>query len=176
MSGPLMPKATAVWLVDNTSLTFEQIGSFCGLHPLEVQAIADGEVAANIIAENPVLNGELTAAEIKRCEGNSAAKLQIVKSATLVAKKKKVAKYTPIARRQDKPDGVYWIIKNCPEMSDAKISKLIGTTKGTIETIRNREHWNMQNIRSRDPVILGLCTQTALDEAMAKAREDSKSS
>lgn len=175
MMAPLMPKATAIWLVDNTSLTFEQIADFCKLHPLEVQAIADGEVAGNIIPENPIINGELTVAEIKRCEADHNAKLQIVKSSILsFKKKKKTAKYTPIARRQDKPDAVYWIVKNCPEMSDSVIAKLIGTTKTTIQSIRSREHWNMQNLRPKDPVILGLTTQTALDEAIEKAREVAK--
>lgn len=177
MDAPLMPKATAIWLVDNTSLTFKQIGDFCKLHHLEVQAIADGEVASNIIPENPIVNGELTPEEIKRCEQDQEAKLQIIPNPVLTSKKKKVAKYTPIARRQDKPDGVYWILKNCPEMADSKIAKLIGTTKQTIHSIRHREHWNMQNMRPRDPVILGLCTQTALDEAMqeaAKAAQEAK--
>ncbi|MEQ9115567.1 MAG: DUF1013 domain-containing protein [Rickettsiales bacterium] len=175
MSAPLMPKATAVWLVDNTTLTFDQVAVFCNLHPLEVQAIADGEVAANIIPEDPIVNGELDAEEISRCEKDPNARLQIIKSSAPTPKKKKVTKYTPIARRQDKPDAVYWIIKNCPEMTDAKIVKLIGTTKNTIQTIRNREHWNMSNLRAKDPVILGLCTQTALDEAINIAREQAKS-
>jgi hypothetical protein len=172
MNAPLMPKATAVWLVSNTSLTFEQIADFCKLHPLEVQAIADGEVASNIIPEDPVVNNELTAEEIKRCEADPLAKLHFNKNniISLTTKKKKVTKYIPIARRQDKPDAVYWIVKNCPEMADINIIKLIGTTKSTIHSIRNREHWNIANIRPRDPVILGLCTQVALDEEIEKAR------
>jgi len=176
MNAPLMPKATAVWLVDNTTLTFAQVAEFCDLHPLEVQAIADGEVANNIIPENPIVNGELTVDEIARCEKDPKARLQIIKSSILVSKKKKTTKYTPIARRQDKPDAVYWIVKNCPEMADSKIVKLIGTTKSTIQSIKNREHWNMQNLRAKDPVILGLCTQTALDEAINHAREQAKTS
>lgn len=162
---PLMPKATAVWLVDNTALTFKQIAEFCGLHELEVEGIADGEVASSIIGTDPIVAGQLTRDEITRCEGDENATLQISKNeADKMLKPKSKAKYTPMARRQDKPDAVYWFVKNFPELEDRKIIKLIGTTKTTIEAIRDKSHWNMQNIRPRDPVLLGLCTQTELDK------------
>jgi len=169
MTLPLMPKATAVWLVTNTALTFEQISDFCGLHPLEVQGIADGEVAIGIVAENPVVNGQLTQEEIDRCVNDSSARLMItdVNDMVLRGNKKKVAKYIPVARRQDKPDAVAWLIKNYPDLSDEKISKLLGTTKLTVSAIKNKEHWNYEHLRPRDPVLLGLCSQTALNEVIA---------
>lgn len=169
---PLMPKATAVWLVENTALTFEQIAKFCNMDPLEIEAIADGEVASNIIGQNPVILGQLTWEEIKRCEKDQKAELELAPkiSKKMSIKKTKQTKYTPVARRQDKPDAIYWIIKQCPEMADAQIVKLIGTTKTTIEAIRHKRHWNSANIRPRDPVLLGLCKQADLDAAIAKAR------
>ena len=163
---PLMPKATAVWLIDNTSLSFKQIADFCGMHELEVKGIADGEVAQGIMGSDPTMKGQLTRDEITRCEQDESASLKISHSVADGLLHKKKAKYTPMARRQDKPDAVYWFIKNCPEVEDKKIIKLIGTTKTTIDAIRDRSHWNMQNIRPRDPVLLGLCTQTELDRVV----------
>jgi len=161
---PLLPKATAMWLIKNTSLTFQQIGDFCGLHLLEVQNLADEE-QSSIIEENPIISGQLTREEINRCEKDSSAKLKLKELKQLVANvsTKKQAKYTPIARRQDKPDAVMWLLKNYPDISDSQIIKLLGTTKSTISSVKHKEHWNMQNIRPRDPVLLGLCSQTALN-------------
>jgi uncharacterized protein len=170
MTLPLMPKATAVWLVTNTALTFEQIADFCGMHVLEVQGIADEEVAIGIVPENPIVNGQLTQTEIDRCVSHPSAKLQItsVNDYLLRGSKKKGAKYIPIARRQDKPDAVAWLVKNYPDISDERISKLLGTTKTTVVAIRNKEHWNYENLRPRDPVILGLCSQTALNDIVSE--------
>ena len=173
MTEPLMPKATAVWLVDNTALTFAQIAEFCGLHPFEVQTIADSESGSRYIGQDPVSLGQIALEEIKRCEKNPDAKLQLDAKAQqyIEAKRKKGARYTPVARRQDKPDAISWMLKHCPEASDAQISKLIGTTKSTIESIRSRAHWNSQNIRPRDPVLLGLCTQVELNKLLPKVVE-----
>ncbi len=169
MALPLMPKATAVWLVDNTGLTFEQIAEFCGMHPLEIQGIADSEVSIGIIGQDPVLAGQLTREEIQRCEQDKKARLKMPASAQQFASKKtKGARYTPVARRADKPDAVAWLLKYYPDMSDSQIVKLIGTTKNTIEAVRNRTHWNTPNLRPKDPVLLGLCSQTHLDEAVRK--------
>lgn len=171
MALPLMPKATAVWLVESTRLTFEQIGNFCGMHPLEVQGIADGEVAVGIIGQDPIASGQLTAEDITRCENNAEANLRLTDDAEkfIVARKKgKSSRYTPIARRQDKPDAVAWFVKFHPEIPEAQIIKLIGTTKSTIASVRDRSHWNSSNIKPRDPVLLGLCTQTRLDETVEK--------
>lgn len=168
---PLMPKATAVWLVENSCLTFKQIADFCGMHELEVKGIADGEVAAGITGVNPIHNHQITREELTRCEENAQAKLQLSLRAQNFAKeqKKKKAKYTPVARRQDKPDAIFWLLKNCPNIKESQIVKLVGTTKTTIETIKNKEHWNMKNIKPRDPVLLGLCSQSELDKVLAKA-------
>jgi len=164
---PLMPKATAVWLVDNTSLTFKQIADFCGLHELEVIGIADGDVAQGISGMDPTHSGQLTLAEIERCskDPNTSIMLSHSISDNLITKKKK-AKYTPVARRQDKPDAIQWLVKNCAGITDKQIIKLIGTTISTIDAIRDRTHWNMGNIRPRDPVLLGLCSQIELDKIM----------
>lgn len=170
MALPLMPKATAVWLVENTALTFEQIAAFCGLHALEVQAIADGEVAAQMQGLDPVANGQITAEEIKRCEQDPAARLELAKEALpepLV--KHKGPRYTPISKRQDKPDAIAWLLKNHPELSDGQISKLVGTTKPTIAAVRDRTHWNSPNIKPRHPVALGLCTLPELEAAVQRA-------
>ncbi len=170
---PLMPKATAIWLIDNTTLTFKQIADFCGMHELEVKGIADGEVAVGVIADNPITSGQLDKEEIERCCKDPNAKLQLKLSnayETVSKVKKKGAKYTPIARRQDKPDAIYWLIKNFPEIKDSTIIKLIGTTKATVDAVRNRTHWNMANIRQRDPVLLGICSQTDLDKVVEIAR------
>ena len=176
MALPLMPKATAVWLVENTKLTFEQIADFCGMHPLEVQGIADGEVAVGIMGHNPVGSGQLTADDILHCENNAEARLMLsAETEKFILSKAKVkgGRYTPVARRQDKPDAVAWLVKFHPSIPDAQIVKLIGTTKNTINAVRNRSHWNSTNIKPKDPVLLGLCTQTRLDEAVAKFSKQS---
>jgi len=165
-----MPKATAVWLVENTGLTFDQIAEFCGLHALEVQAIADGEVAAQMQGLDPVANGQITTEEIKRCEQDPAARLQLSEQAQPVPLvKHKGPRYTPIAKRQDKPDAIAWLVKNHPELSDGQISKLVGTTKPTIAAVRDRTHWNSPNIKPRHPVALGLCTLPELEAAVNRA-------
>jgi hypothetical protein len=167
----LMPKATAVWLVENTKLTFEQIAEFCGLHALEVQGVADGEVAIGIVGLDPTVNGQLTKEEIERCEADPDARLKMAKSTIpMPAPRTKGPRYTPVAKRQDKPDAVAWLVRHHPELSDSQISKLIGTTKQTIAAVRDRSHWNFPNLRPRDPVLLGLCTQTDLNNTVLKAR------
>lgn len=171
---PLMPKATAVWLIENTSLTFEQIADFCCMHPLEVQGIADGEVAHGIIGFDPVANNQVSAAEIKRCEQDPKARLEMSEKARkhIETKRKKSTKYTPVARRQDKPDAIAWLLKNYPNIKDSQIVKLIGTTKNTIQAVRDRTHWNSNNIRPRDPVLLGLCKQTELDAMLGNGNNN----
>lgn len=171
MTLPLMPKATAVWLIEKTALTFEQIADFCGMHPLEVQAIADGEVAQGIVGYDPVVHGQLTAAEISRCEGDTKLRLKLAPNALPVAKKIKGARYTPVAKRNDRPDGIAFLLRNYPQLSDAQIAKLMGTTKDTIQKVRDRTHWNSPNIKPRDPVILGLCSQTDLHNMVEAANE-----
>jgi hypothetical protein len=166
-----MPKATAVWLVDNTTLTFEQIAEFCGMHPLEVQGIADGEVATGIIGVDPLANGQLTKDMIDACEKDSAKKLLIAVTAReYLDTRVKGSRYTPRARRQDKPEAIAWLLKYHPYLSDSQIIKLIGTTKKTIDSIRERSHWNIANIKPKDPVLLGLCMQIHLDEAVRRSR------
>ncbi len=168
---PLMPKATAVWLIDHTNLTFEQIGEFCGLHKLEVQAIADGEVAIGIVGLDPTLNGQLTAAEIKRCENDPRARLKIVKSdLPQPVARAKGPRYTPVSKRADKPDAIAYLVKNHPELLDAQIARLLGTTKDTIAKVRDRTHWNASNIKPHSPVLLGLCKQADLDLALKRAQ------
>ncbi len=169
MTHPLMPKATAVWLVENTALSFEQIADFCGLHSLEVQAIADDEVAIGMQGLDPITAGELTMAEIERCQEDPGTRLNPAENRTPVPKKKG-ARYTPVSKRQDRPDAIAWLIKNYPEMSDAQISKLIGTTKPTINSIRDRSHWNTANIKAQNPVGLGLCSADDLEKAVVIAR------
>ncbi len=168
---PLMPKATAVWLVDNTSLTFEQIADFCGLHPLEVKGIADEDVAKGIKGQDPVSAGQLTRDAIEAAEKDPKIRLKMAapKHKMPAIKQKKAPRYTPVSKRQDKPDAVYWLLRNHPEMADADIIKLIGTTKATIQKIRERSHWNATNIKAVDPVTLGLCTQLELDLAVTRA-------
>jgi hypothetical protein len=163
-----MPHATAAWLVDNSSLTFEQIAEFCGLHILEVQAIADDTAATKLTGRDPIRAGELTHEEILKGQNDPDYRLQMHKAPEGV-RRTKGPRYTPVSKRQDKPDGIYWIIKNHPEVTDGQISKLIGTTRTTIAAIRDRTHWNMANITPKDPVTLGLTTQRELDAAVAKA-------
>ncbi|MGE0753884.1 MAG: cell cycle transcriptional regulator TrcR [Alphaproteobacteria bacterium] len=168
MTLPLMPKATAVWLVENTALSFEQIAEFCGMHPLEIQGIADGDVSSSVRGLDPTANGQLTSDEIRRCEEDPDARLNIAGTARqYISKKTKGSRYTPVARRQDKPDAIAWLIRQYPALPDSKIVKLIGTTKKTIEAVRTKTHWNSSNIRPKDPVLLGLCSQTHLDGATA---------
>ena len=168
MAQPLMPHATAAWLVDNSSLTFEQIAEFCGLHILEVQAIADDTAATKLTGRDPIRAGELTHEEIEKGQKDPDHVLQMWKAPEAV-RRTKGPRYTPVSKRQDKPDGIAWIIKNHPEVSDGQISKLIGTTRTTIAAIRDRTHWNMANITPKDPVTLGLTTQRELDASVAKA-------
>ena len=169
----LMPKATAVWLVDNTSLSFEQIADFCGLHLLEVKGIADGEVARDIRGADPIANGQLTREELDKAEKNAAYRMKALVSrhAELLKPSKKAPRYTPVSRRQDRPDAIKWFVKNHPEITDAQISKLLGTTKSTIEQVRNNTHWNSANIKPVDPVTLGLVSQIELDAVVRKAAE-----
>jgi len=172
MTLPLMPKATAVWLVENTGLSFAQIAEFCGMHELEVQGIADGDVSGGIRGVDPIASGQLSLDEIKRCEADPSLRLGLAGTARqYISRKAKGSRYTPVARRQDKPDAIAWLIKNYPSMTDAQISKLIGTTKNTIEAVRDKTHWNASNIKPRDPVLLGLCTQTHLDAAVANLKD-----
>ena len=165
---PLMPHATASWLVDNTSLSFEQIAEFCGLHILEVQAMADDLASSKYTGRDPVHSGELTHQEIERGQADPNYSLKMQRAPVDVSRTKG-PRYTPVSKRQDKPDGINWIIRNHPEISDAQIGKLIGTTRNTINAIRERTHWNIQNIQPKDPVTLGLCSQRELDAAVARA-------
>ena len=176
MRSPLMPKATAVWLVENTALTFDQIADFCGLHPLEVQAIADGEVATQMLGLDPVANGQTTAEELARCQANPEGRLKLLETAIPPQyQRHKGPRYTPIAKRQDKPDAILYLLRNHPELSDAQICKLVGTTKPTINAVRDRSHWNSPNLKARHPVGLELCTLDELDQAVTKATRGKKS-
>ena len=168
MAQPLMPHATAAWLVENTSLTFEQIAEFCGLHILEIQAIADDTAATKLTGRDPIRAGELNLEEIERGHKDPDYSLKMIKEPDPV-RRTKGPRYTPVSKRQEKPDGIAWIIKNHPDVTDGQISKLIGTTRTTIGAIRERSHWNMANITPKDPVTLGLTTQRELDAAVAKA-------
>lgn len=174
MAQPLMPKATAVWLVDNTSLTFDQIADFCGLHVLEIKGIADGDVAQGIKGLDPIASGQLSREELERCSGDPRARLKMLESnVQLPERRQKRQRYTPLSKRQDRPNAIAWLIRYQSELTDAQIAKLVGTTKPTIQSVRERTHWNMVNIKPQDPVTLGLCSQIELDEAVraAQARE-----
>jgi hypothetical protein len=171
MTLPLMPKATAVWLIEKTALTFTQIADFCGMHPLEVQAIADGEVAQGIVGYDPVSNAQVTMDEIHRCEKDSSARLKLLATAMPLPKRSRGARYTPVAKRNDRPDGIAFLLRNYPQLSEAQIGKLMGTTKETIQKVRDRSHWNASNIKPRDPVILGLCSQTDLNAMVTQAND-----
>ena len=168
---PLMPKATAVWLVENTALTFDQIAEYCNLHPLEIKGIADGDVAQGIRGMDPIMSGELTRLELEAAEINSEHTLKlnqtIVELPEIATKKQK--KYTPLSRRQDRPTAIAWLVRNHPELKDSEVIRLVGTTKSTIESIRNRTHWNIGNIQPQDPVVLGLCSQIDLDKLVLRA-------
>jgi len=168
---PLMPKATAVWLVDNTSLTFEQIADFCGLHELEVKGIADGQVAQGIKGMDPISSGQLTRDEIAKAQEDPSYRMKLAKSQVHIpeTKTKRRPKYTPVSRRHDRPNAIYWLLRNHPELRDSQIMRLVGTTKPTIQTIRDRSHWNMSNLQPQDPVTLGLCKQLDLDAEVQRA-------
>lgn len=168
---PLMPKATAVWLIEKTTLTFEQISAFCGMHPLEVQAIADDEVAQGIVGYDPVANGQLTAEEIRRCEADPNARLMLSPPANPLPRRTRGAHYTPVAKRNDRPDAIAFLLRNYPQLSDVQIVKLLGTTKETIQKVRDRTHWNSANIKPRDPVTIGLCKQGELNAMISQANE-----
>ncbi len=172
MNKPLMPKATAVWLVENTALTFDQIADFCGLHMLEVQAIADEEVAIGMQGMDPIVNGQVTKEEIERCEGDPSARLAMLKSDIPQPTARGTGpRYTPLSKRQDKPDAIAWLLRHYPELSDAQIGRLIGTTKPTINAVRDRTHWNSPNLRPRSPVELGLSKHEDLSLALEKAQK-----
>lgn len=169
----LMPKATAVWLVDNTALSFDQIATFCKLHPLEVKAIADGESAQGIKGLDPIITGQLTRDEIARAENDSNYKLKISEPKVRIPEgKRKGPRYTPLSKRQDRPNAILWLVRNHPELKDAQIARLIGTTKSTIEQIRERTHWNSANLTPLDPVTLGLCSQIDLDIEVERAAKN----
>jgi hypothetical protein len=168
---PFMPKATAVWLVENTTLTFKQIANFCNLHELEVKGIADGDVAKGIKAYSPILAGQLSREEINLCSKDSSRSLNLVeRSEEVQVKERKKPKYTPLAKRQDRPDAALWLIKNYSEFTDGQISKLVGSTKGTVSLIRKRSYWNFSNLKAKDPVILGLCSQDTFEKSLEKAK------
>lgn len=171
MALPLMPKATAVWLIEKTALTFTQIADFCGMHPLEIQAIADGEVAQGIVGYDPVANGQLTMLEVKRCEADANARLQMLPSNLPQPKRSRGGRYTPVAKRNDRPNAIAFLLRNYPQLTEAQVGKLLGTTKETIQKVRDRTHWNSPNIKPSDPVILGLCSQTDLNAAVGAAND-----
>ena len=169
---PFMPKATAVWLVENTTLTFKQIAEFCNLHELEIKGIADGDVAKGIKAYNPILAGQLTREEINVSSKDPNRKLNLIERAGEVqVKERKRPKYTPLSKRQDRPDAALWLLKNYSEFTDGQVSKLVGSTKGTVSLIRKRSYWNFSNLRAKDPVILGLCSQDVFEKSLEKAKK-----
>lgn len=173
--GPLMPKATAVWLVENTSLSFDQIADFCKLHPLEVKGIADGEVAAGIKGLDPITTGQLTREEIEKAQSNPNHRLKVAESRVKLPEQKRVKKgprYTPVSRRHDRPNAILWLVRNHPELKDAQIMRLVGTTKTTIQQVRDRTHWNSASLSPMDPVTLGLCSQIDLDFEVQRAAKD----
>ncbi|GIL01519.1 MAG: hypothetical protein BroJett030_14180 [Alphaproteobacteria bacterium] len=170
---PLMPKATAVWLVDNTSLTFEQIATFCKLHPLEVKAIADGESAQGIKGMDPIATGQLTRDELEKAQKDPRHQLRLAEIKVKVPTvKRRGPRYTPVSKRQDRPNAIRWLLRNHPELKDSQVIRLVGTTKATIEAIREGTHWNAANLTPMDPVTLGLCTQIALDMEVQRANRD----
>ena len=173
-AAPLMPKATAVWLLDNTALTFDQVAEFCKLHPLEVKAIADGDAAQGIKGLDPIQTGQLTREQISAAEANPAIRLALSapKVAVASSERKKGPRYTPVSRRQDRPNAILWLVRNHPELKDSQIMRLVGTTKSTITGIRERTHWNAANLSPLDPVTLGLCSQTDLDFEVHRANKE----
>jgi hypothetical protein len=173
-TAPLMPKATAVWLVENTALSFDQIADFCNLHPLEVKAIADGDAAQGIKGLDPVLTGQLSREDITKAEGDKNFRLKLADTKVRIpeAKRKKGPRYTPVSRRQDRPNAILWLLRNHPELKDSQIMRLVGTTKSTIQSIRDRTHWNAANLQPMDPVTLGLCSQIDLDLEVQRAAKE----
>ena len=175
-AAPLMPKATAVWLLDNTALTFDQIADFCKLHPLEVKAIADGDAAQGIKGLDPVQTGQLSREQISEAENNHDLRLKLADQKVAVAQPERVGKkgprYTPVSRRQDRPNAILWLVRNHPELKDSAIMRLVGTTKSTISAIRDRTHWNSATLTPMDPVTLGLATQTDLDMEVQRANKE----
>jgi hypothetical protein len=173
-NAPLMPKATAVWLVENTALSFDQIADFCKLHPLEVKAVADGDAAQGIKGLDPLQTGQLTREEISKGEADPNYRLQLLNPKVRLpeAARKKGPRYTPVSRRQDRPNAILWLVRNHPELKDAAIMRLVGTTKSTIQAIRERTHWNAANLTPLDPVTLGLCSQIDLDMEVQRASKD----
>lgn len=170
-----MTKATAIWLIENTRLNFTQIAEFCGLHPLEVQAIADGEASIGMVGLDPITSGQLTHAEIERCEADTSTRLVLttpIDAASFGTKKK--GKYTPVARRHERPDAIAWILKHHPEIPDSKIVRLLGTTKPMIQSVRSKTHWNSTNIKAQNPIQLGFCTQVELDQVIAVSLKESQ--
>ncbi|MDX2264675.1 MAG: cell cycle transcriptional regulator TrcR [Hyphomicrobiales bacterium] len=176
MDRPLMPQATAVWLVENSSLTFDQIADFCGLHPLQVKAIADGDVAQGIRGSDPITSGQLTRDEIARAQENPNHRLRLARSKVALPemRSKRAPKYTPVSKRHERPNAILWLLRNHPELKDTQIMRLVGTTKPTIQSIRDRSHWNSSTLVPQDPVALGLCSQIDLDQAVAKASRRGK--
>ncbi|MEX0752936.1 MAG: cell cycle transcriptional regulator TrcR [Xanthobacteraceae bacterium] len=174
MDAPLMPKATAVWLVENTALSFDQIADFCNLHPLEVKAIADGDAAQGIKGMDPLQTGQLTREEIAKAEADPKYRLKLLEAKVRLpeTQRKKGPRYTPVSRRQDRPNAILWLVRNHPELKDAAIMRLVGTTKSTIQSIRDRTHWNATSLSPLDPVTLSLCSQTDLDHEVARASKD----
>jgi hypothetical protein len=167
---PLMPKATAIWLIDNTALTFEQIAEFCNMHIIEIQAIADGDIAANILPQSPISSGQLTKEDIAKCEADPKLKITINKKAIIEPKiKGKKTKYIPIARRGDKPDAIIYILKNYPDIDQKKLKKLIGTTTNMIDSIANKTYWNYKELKPRDPVLLGICSQSEFNKLLEES-------
>ena len=169
MTTPLMPKATAVWLVENTTLSFEQIADFCGMHELEIQAIADGDIASHIVGLDPVLNGQLTKEEIERCEKNEKARLTMAVHEDVSHLGKKAIKYTPMAKREDRPAAIMWLLEKHPELDDMQIVRLLRTTRTAIESIRSKTHKNYDELEPKDPVVAGLCTEQELAQAISTA-------
>ena len=174
VAAPLMPKATAVWLVENTALSFDQVADFCKLHPLEVKAIADGDAAQGIKGLDPVLTGQLSREEIEKGVADPEYRLKLLDPKVRIpeTKKKKGPRYTPVSRRQDRPNAILWLVRNHPELKDSQIMRLVGTTKSTIQAIRERTHWNAPNLQPMDPVMLGLCSQIDLDLEVHRAAKE----
>ena len=176
MTLPLMPKATAIWLVENTALTFKQIADFCGMHELEIKGIADGEVGMGIKGLNPISTNQLTKEEIDKAANDTEHSLELIQNEITIQTERdpKQKKYTPLSKRQERPDAISWLLRNHPELKDSQVAKLVGSTKNMVVSIKNKTNWNMSNIRPQDPVGLGLCKQVDLDEALEKAERSQK--